>query len=305
MTAPAIDAVGLGKEYGGRAVLRDLTLTVQPGEVFGFLGPNGAGKTTAVKLLLGLARPTSGEARLFGVPSTQPAARRVVGYLPETFRFHDWMTGRQLLDFHADLAGVSHTDRAGRAANALARVGLAERGGERIRGYSKGMTQRLGIAQALVGDPRLVVLDEPTSALDPIGRRDIRDLIRALRGEGVAVFLNSHLLTEIEMVCDRVAVIDQGRVLYTGSLDALIGAGREIEISVAPVDPRLVAIVADLADVIRVEASSIVVRVQSEQSGARLAAAIVAAEYELRAFVPRTRSLEDAFVDLIRRARES
>lgn len=191
--------------------MHGLDLTVQPGEVFGFLGPNGAGKTTTVKILLGLVAPTSGSSHLLGRPSGNAEARRRVGYLPENFRFHDWLTGYQLLDFHARLAGVEAAERRARIPRVLDMVGLGGRGNDRIRGYSKGMTQRIGLAQAIIHEPDLVLLDEPTSALDPVGRREVRDLIRSLRARGMTVFLNSHLLSEVEMVCDRVAIVEIGR----------------------------------------------------------------------------------------------
>src|SRR5262249_36624094 len=160
--------------------LHDLTLSVRPGEVFGFLGPNGAGKTTTVKILLGLVRPSGGEARIFGTPTSDPAARRQVGYLPENFRFQEWLTGVELLELHGALADLSGADRARRIPEVLRLVGLADRGGDRIKSYSKGMQQRIGLAQAILHNPRLILLDEPTSALDPLGRREVRDLIRVL-----------------------------------------------------------------------------------------------------------------------------
>ena len=214
---PAIATSSLRKDFGTRVALHDLTLAVQPGEVFGFLGPNGAGKTTAMKILLGLVRPTGGEALVFGRSPAEPAARRRVGYLPEHFRFQEWATGAELLDFHGRLAGLGGSELAGRIPELLERVGLAGRGGERVRRYSKGMTQRLGLALALLARPDLVLLDEPTSALDPVGRREVRELVRELAAGGVTVFLNSHLLTEVEAVCDRVAIVTQAGWWPAGS----------------------------------------------------------------------------------------
>src|SRR6185436_4102103 len=195
---PAIEITHLHKAYGRKIALHDLDLTVQPGEVFGFLGPNGAGKTTTVKVLLGLVHPTRGEARIFGQPAGDPDARRRIGYLPENFRFHDWLTGADLLDFHCRLARLTAEERRERIPRVLDQVGLSGRGQDRVRGYSKGMTQRIGIAQAIIHEPDLVLLDEPTSALDPVGRREVRDLIHGLRARGMTVFLNSHLLSEVE-----------------------------------------------------------------------------------------------------------
>lgn len=185
--------------------------------MFGFLGPNGAGKTTTVKILLGLVSATSGQARLFGEPVGDAESRRRVGYLPENFRFHEWLTGAELLDFHARLAGMGRHERERRIPEVLELVGLGGRGDDLVRSYSKGMTQRIGLAQAVIHAPDLVLLDEPTSALDPVGRREVRDLIRSLRAQGMTVFLNSHLLSEVEMVCDRVAIVDRGQVVRSGA----------------------------------------------------------------------------------------
>src|SRR6266498_1790607 len=194
---PAVATSALHKAFGRRVALYDLTLEVGAGEVFGFLGPNGAGKTTAMKILLGLVHPSGGRALVLGRPPTEPAARRRVGYLPEHFRFQEWATGVELLDFHGRLSGLGTAERSERIPEVLERVGLAGRGGERVRRYSKGMTQRLGLALALLHRPDLVLLDEPTSALDPVGRRDVRGLVRELAATGVTVFLNSHLLTVV------------------------------------------------------------------------------------------------------------
>ena len=225
----AISLVGVSKRYAATPAVDDVTLSVAHGEVFGFLGPNGAGKSTVVKMILGLTHPTAGKIEVLGQPAGSLAARADVGYLPETFRFHDWLTASELLHFHARLARVDASLRAGRVRELLELVGLKDRTNDRLSTFSKGMMQRVGLAQALVGQPRLVSLDEPTSALDPIGRRDVRDRIRELGEQGVTVFLNSHLLSEVEQVCDRVAIIDHGAIVAEGKLDALLSA-QEIEI---------------------------------------------------------------------------
>ncbi|MBV9578007.1 MAG: ABC transporter ATP-binding protein [Chloroflexi bacterium] len=299
MTAPAIEAVGLRKEYGSRLALYGLDLTVQPGEVFGFLGPNGAGKTTTVKILLGLVSPTSGTARLFGKPVADVAARQRVGYLPENFRFHDWLTGEQLLDFHARLAGLSGKERRERIPEVLDRVGLGGRGGDRLRSYSKGMTQRIGLAQAIMHAPDLVVLDEPTSALDPVGRREVRDLIHSLRNQGMTVFLNSHLLSEVEMVCDRVAIVDRGRVVGSGRLEDLLGGLPELRVTVDRVDAPLLELVAAFGQIVDVGQDTLVLSVADVSVAARLSEAVVQAGYRLYALVPSHASLEDVFLSLV------
>ena len=224
--APVIETHGLAKRYGRTDALIDLTLRVDPGEVFGFLGPNGAGKTTAVKLLLGLARPTGGSGTVLGAPLGERAARRDIGYLPELFRYQSWLRAREVVDLHARLraadGGEPPVSAADRAA-ALEMVGLADRADDLVGGFSKGMQQRLGLAVALLGAPRLVILDEPTSALDPVGRADVRTIVRRAGDLGSTVLLNSHLLTEVERVCDRVAIVDHGRVLASGRIDDLLG----------------------------------------------------------------------------------
>ncbi|HSL97543.1 MAG TPA: ABC transporter ATP-binding protein [Candidatus Deferrimicrobiaceae bacterium] len=241
---PAIDVTDLRKQYGRIDALAGLTMTVGRGEVFGFLGPNGAGKTTTVKLLLGLARPTAGSGTVLGAPLGDLATRRKVGYLPELFRYQPWLPAREVLVLHGRLMGAPRGRRRAAADEALGLVGLADRAGDAVAKFSKGMQQRLGLAVALLGEPALVVLDEPTSALDPLGRVEVRSIIRHAADRGATVFLNSHLLSEVEQVCDRIAVIDHGRVVAIGELDDVLGVA-ETEVRVTGLDP------ADLAAIER------------------------------------------------------
>jgi ABC-2 type transport system ATP-binding protein len=220
---PAIEVTDLRKRYGPIEALAGLTMTVGRGEVFGFLGPNGAGKTTTVKLLLGLARPTGGAGKVLGAPLGDLRARRKIGYLPELFRYQPWLKAREVLTLHAELMGMPRSRRGKAADDALRIVGLADPAGDLVGRFSKGMQQRLGLGVALLGEPALVVLDEPTSALDPVGRVDVRGIVRSAADRGAAVFLNSHLLSEVEQVCDRVAIIDHGRVVASGELDDVLG----------------------------------------------------------------------------------
>jgi ABC-2 type transport system ATP-binding protein len=220
---PAVETAELTKHYGRVRALDGLTMTVARGEVFGLLGPNGAGKTTVVKLLLGLARATGGSGRVLDAPLGDRPTRRRIGYLPELFRYQPWMRAREVLALHCELA---HVPRAGWPAaidSSLALVGLADRADDLVGTFSKGMQQRLGLGVAMLGAPDLVILDEPTSALDPVGRNDVRAIIRAVRERGTTVFLNSHLLTEVERVCNRVAIVDRGRVIEAGRLDEVLG----------------------------------------------------------------------------------
>ncbi len=305
MSEPVLDADRLTKAYGRTVALRGVSLTVSPGEAVGLLGPNGAGKTTTVKILTGLVRPSSGTARLFGLPATDPAARTRLGYLPELFRFPDWMTGAQVVSFHAELAGVSPADRRARVAEVLEMVGLGSRGGDRVGGYSKGMSQRLGLAQAIVGRPELLLLDEPTSALDPVGRRDVRELVSALKAEGVAVVLNSHLLGEVERVCDRVVVIDKGHVKFTGSLDDLTSEGPTLHVTVGRTDLDLVPALAEFGRVLLDGGRQVVVTLGPpwddvpDDAAEQIAAAIVRGPWGLRRLDVRHASLEDAFVAMV------
>jgi ABC-2 type transport system ATP-binding protein len=206
-------------------------MTVPRGEVFGFLGPNGAGKTTSVKLLLGLLKPTSGEAWLLGRPIGDLQTRRRIGYLPELFRYQGWLSAREVLALHCELAPLPRESWSDEITTALDTVGLTDRATDRVSTFSKGMQQRLGLAAALLGEPELVFLDEPTSALDPVGRHDVREVIRGLASRGTAVFLNSHLLSEVEQVCDRVAVVDHGRVIASGTMDELL-SGTSVKVRV-------------------------------------------------------------------------
>ncbi len=209
----AIDVQSLRKEFGAKVAVADLTLSVRKGEVFGFLGPNGAGKTTSIKMLLGLVHPTDGSGNVLGKPLGDVTARAKIGFLPEHFRFQDWLSGREFLRFHGRLYGLHGASLDDRIETLLQRVDLLDAGPRAIRDYSKGMLQRIGLAQALLNHPQLVFLDEPTSGLDPLGRLLVRDILNELRAEGVAVFLNSHLLSEIEVVCDRVVFIRRGIVV--------------------------------------------------------------------------------------------
>ena len=297
--APPIRTADLRKFYGRITALHGLTLEVGPGEVVGLLGPNGAGKTTTVKILVGLIRQSGGEARLFGLPAGDPQARRRIGYLPEHFRFQPWLTGAELLDVHGRLAGMSRDDRRARIPEVLAMVGLEGRGDERIGGYSKGMTQRIGLGQALIARPDLVLLDEPTSALDPIGRREVRDLIRRLRADGVAVLLNSHLLSEVELVCDRVAIVDRGRVVRSGRLDEVVGRAAEIRVTLDRVDARVAELLGRFGEIVALDGDTALLAADDVDAAPRLAAALVGAGYGLRALVPVQRTLEDVFVGLV------
>jgi len=233
MAVPAIEIRGLKKSFKGHlgigrtTAVEQLELEVQQGEIFGFLGPNGAGKTTTFKLILGLLRADAGQIRIFGERIQQPAVRARIGYLPENPYFYDYLTATEFLDLYGRLQGIPNEQRHKRIEQTLERVGLAGRGKTALRKFSKGMVQRLGLAQAIQHDPDLVILDEPMSGLDPIGRREVRDLILSLRSAGRTVLFSSHILQDAEMICDRVSILSKGRLRSVGRLDELISTGAE------------------------------------------------------------------------------
>jgi len=226
VTAPARDIViqtdRLTKQYRGGRGCRDITLTVGTGEAFGFLGPNGSGKSTFVKSLVGLIFPTSGTGTIFGAPIGSIEARRHIGYLPELYRYQEWLTGEEVLWLHARLCKLDRAYAKRRIDALLMDVGIGKRGRDRVKQYSKGMQQRLGLACALLNDPKLLFLDEPASALDPIGRYEVRSLLQQLRSAGKTIFLNSHLLEDVELLCDRVALLNNGRILTQGSVQDVL-----------------------------------------------------------------------------------
>ena len=299
----AIETRQLRKVYKGRPVVQDLSLTVGPGEVFGFLGPNGAGKSTTVKMLLGLVMPTSGSVQVLGGSPQNPEVRRQLGFLPEQFRFQTWMTAREFLNFHGRLAGMSAGDLQTRIPEVLEAVGLPGRGGETLNGYSKGMLQRAGLAQAILARPKLVLLDEPTSALDPIGRVEVREIIAGLKSQGVAVFLNSHLLSEVEQVCDHVAFVQKGQVLRQGAMQQLLGGALPVEVRADRLPPGLLS---ELGTLGRLEPlpeqggrPGVQVELASDALVPRIAEIVSRAGVELYALTPHRTDLEALFLQLI------
>ena len=294
----AIRTLELSKRYGESTALSRLTMSVPRGQVFGFLGPNGSGKTTTVKLLLGLAAPSGGEAWLLGMPAGHRQTRRRVGYLPELFRYQAWLCAREVLALHCRLALLPRASWAHEIDAALATVGLADRGTARLATFSKGMQQRLGLAVALLGDPELVILDEPTSALDPVGRHDTRAIIRELSERGCAVFLNSHLLGEVEQVCDQVAVISGGRLIATGAIEELLG-GDNLRLRLGGVDDAVRAVLERHGS--RGEENGwFSVRGVDPETVPDLVAEVVAAGARVYAVEPVRQSLEDRFLALLR-----
>jgi len=296
---------GLRKEFGAKLAVADLSLSLRQGEVFGFLGPNGAGKTTSLKMLLGLVAPSGGSATVLGAPLGDLRARSRMGFLPEHFRFHDWLSGRELLRYHGRLYGMRGPRLEGRIEALLARVDLLDAAERPLRGYSKGMLQRVGLAQALLNEPALVLLDEPTSGLDPIGRRLVRDVIRELRRGGTTVFLNSHLLGEVEATCDRVVFVKEGRSVRELALAGPRAAGLEVEIRFT--GPRGTAIPAPLLEglarhgqgVVRREPTVARLRVADEEALPALVRWLVESGADLYEIHVHRPSLEDVFLEVM------
>lgn len=228
-----IDLHNVEKVYKGKVhALRGIEMQVHPGEIFGLLGPNGAGKSTLVKIMMTVVRPSRVDGLMLGKPIGHKATLRRVGYLPEHHQMPKYLTGRQVLEFYGALAKVPRAERKKRAEELARQVGMSDWAGKKITSYSKGMLQRIGLAQAMMNEPDLIVLDEPTDGVDPVGRREIRDLLVRFREQGKTVFLNSHLLSELEMVCDRVAILVQGKVVQQGTLDDLTADSRRYEIEI-------------------------------------------------------------------------
>ncbi len=304
MAELVLRTLGLRKQFGPKLAVADLSLSVAQGEVFGFLGPNGAGKTTSLKMLLGLIEPSCGEATVLGAPLGNRAARAKLGFLPEHFRFHDWLTGRELLRFHGKLYGLRGPALEARIETLLARVDLLDAAGREVRGYSKGMLQRVGLAQALLNEPRLVFLDEPTSGLDPIGRLLVRDVIRELRKGGTTVFLNSHLLGEVEATCDRVVFVKEGRTVRELSLTGAPQAGFEVEIRMSggdggPVGADILDELANRGRDLAREGAIVRLRVDGEEMLPELTRFLVGRGVRLYELKARHRSLEDLFLEIM------
>jgi ABC-2 type transport system ATP-binding protein len=294
-----IETEGLRKQFGSTVAVSDLSLHVGEGEIFGFLGPNGAGKTTAIKMLLALVEPTAGTGRVLGAPLGDRAVRARIGFLPEHFRFHDTLTAIELLRFHGRLYGLRGPSLDARVDRLLTRVDLVDAADRPLRGYSKGMLQRVGLAQALLNEPRLVFLDEPTSGLDPLGRLLVRSMIDELRADGVTVFLNSHLLGEVEATCDRVAFVKRGRVVEERRLAAPTEV-LDVEIRVSPIGAAILEGLTRFGRHIgQPRPDLIALRTESEAAVPAIVSWLVQQGVQIHAVQPRRKSLEDVFLDVM------
>ncbi len=302
MTNPeslAIQTAGLRKVFGEKTAVENLTLEVARGEVFGFLGPNGAGKTTSVKMLLNLITPSAGEGTVLGFRLTDPAARSKIGFLPEHFRFHDWLQAREFLALHADLYHMPKTQARIRIEELLDLVGLIPHAEKRLRDFSKGMLQRVGLAQALLNQPELVILDEPTSGLDPVGRRLVRDIIRQLSQAGTTVFLNSHLLSEVEITCHRVAFIKHGSVVLTSPLHMLMEKEISVQVRASNLHPDALLGLERWCGQIRVDGEHLSFTIQNETDLPAVHRYLVEQDVQVYTFQPQQISLEELFIQIV------
>ena len=302
----AIETINLTKKFTTRLgrkellAVNELDLTVEKGEIFGFLGPNGAGKTTTIKMLLGIVFPSCGKANILDSDIGDVRAREQVGYLPESHRYPGWLTGERALDFLGKLSGVEDDRRRRRIDETLELVGMEKWRSVKIRKYSRGMMQRLGIAQAILSDPELVFLDEPTEGIDPIGRKAIRDILLHLKAQGKTIFLNSHILSEVELVCDRVGILDKGRLIKIGSVKELTNRAEDYVIELAHCSPEMEQGVKNLALSSEKEGNRLKVSVKDPKEINGIIDTLRARDADIRAVAPQKTSLEDLFVNLIK-----
>ncbi len=297
----AVETFQLTKIFGRRKVtaLKEVTLSVESGIIYGVLGPNGAGKTTLIKILLGILFPTSGSANILGQPVNRIAAKERIGYLPENHRYPDFLKGGEVLDYYARLAGVEKARRAANKKHLLKLVDMEKWEHTRLKKYSKGMLQRLGLAQAMVNDPEILFLDEPTDGVDPIGRKEIRDILLRLRDEGKTIFLNSHLLSEVEMICDRVAILDRGELIRTGTVKELTSPSKVYRFETARIPEEVLAGLNQHAAQLELHNGFIEVTVRSQKKLNALIDYLRGNDVEIRAIIPHKQSLEETFIKIL------
>ena len=279
--------------------VRNLSFRVPRGEIFGFLGPNGAGKSTSIKMFLGLVSPSGGEAFVLGAPSGDVEVRRKIGFLPEDFRFYQWLTATELLEFHGRLCGMDADRLHKRIPYLLDLVGLAPHSGKRLQGFSKGMLQRIGLAQALIHEPEVIFLDEPTSGLDPMGRRLVRDIIRAQRDRGATVFLNSHLLSEIEVTCDEVTFIRDGEIVTTRDLRGWHEERVRVQVRARKLSSQTIAGLSQWATCDQLDGESLTLTAASREALPEILGYLVQSGSVPFEFTPQRISLEDLFMEIV------
>ncbi len=298
--APVLEIMGVSKSYRSNMslqkywILRDLTLAVQEGEIFGFIGPNGAGKTTTLKLVMDLIRPDGGAIQIFGDSHKKVGIKARIGFLPENPYFYDYLTAGEFLDFYGRLFGYPRAVRDAKTSALLARVGLANRRDRQLRKFSKGMLQRLGLAQALINDPDLVILDEPMSGLDPVGRREVRDIILSLKEAGKTVFFSTHILSDTELICDRVGILSKGDLKAVGKLSNLLTHRVKFwEVTFSGLSPEGLP---GIESIVSRDRDEILVRAEDEEAVRVLVSAVLEKGGRLRGVVPQREHLEDLFL---------
>lgn len=294
-----VEVNGLTKVYpGGIVALSDVSLSIEQGEIYALLGPNGAGKTTLFKILLGITQLTSGSAKINGLPPSDPESRRKVGYLPENHRFPSHLTGYGLIRFTGRLCGSSDVDIDSRSDNLLELVGMSRWKNVKIKKYSKGMTQRIGLAQALISDPDILMLDEPTDGVDPVGKIEIREVLEKVRSDGKSIVLNSHLLSEVESVADRVAILSKGKLLKIGTMDQLTSRGSQYEIE-ADIGDKKIELPEDIGKIVVVGENRLVVELPDEKNVDRVIDLLRELEISIRSVKPVRVTLEQSFLETV------
>ncbi len=304
MTSAAIQAVQLTKHYAKVRALDNLNLEVREGECFGLLGPNGAGKTTLIKILVHLIKPTSGTALILNRPATDERIRQQIGYLPEKIKILPFLTGSEFLDYQGRLYGMDGGGRKSSAEACLKRVNMYDGRDRKIGEYSKGMVQRLGLAQALLNNPRLLLLDEPAAGLDPISNKEMRDILLRLKEKGVTIFINSHLLSEVEMICDRVAILNRGKLAGSGTKEELTARTTSVELKVEGINDRLLEKIKEVATQVAVESDTITLSLRGNEPISTLPEIIINHGAKLLSLNSSAESLEDIFYRLVKETKD-
>ncbi|MEA1960777.1 MAG: ABC transporter ATP-binding protein [Bacillota bacterium] len=294
-----IETTNLTKQYGDHVACQNICLSLEEGQVFGLLGPNGAGKSTLVKMLLGLVHATSGQASIMGAPLGDREAISKMGYLPELFRQYEWLTGAEIMQFNARAYGIAAREQKQRISETLELVGLLGREKEKVNQYSKGMQQRLALAAAILHCPTLLFLDEPTSALDPIGRREVRDIITVLKNRGTTIFLNSHLLSEVEMTCTSLGFINKGQMLHNGPIETFMKETHEIRIEVGEMDHVEIPLWMEQKQLIADEANNLLFKVEEREDIPRIIQELVTAGARVYGVESKRRGIEEVFMELM------
>lgn len=294
-----LETLSLTKYYDEKLGCRDITISVTEGEIFGFLGPNGAGKSTFIKMLVGLLFPTSGKAYILDKPLGDIQVRRNLGYLPESFKYQEWMSGEELLSFHASLYKLDKHKAKSKIQEVLELVKLKGQEKYRIGTYSKGMQQRIGIASALLCDPKLIILDEPTSALDPIGRKEVRDIMLELKRQNKTIILNSHLLSEVEQVCDSAAIINKGSIIKQGTIGDILGKSHMFTIVLEHINDKIISVLNSSTNSYTINHNNISLTLESKDKLPNIMKAIIDNGGRLYELTPVKENLEQKFIELI------